>query len=66
MNFLTKDMIERSLWTGAEALAGLAITYLGSIPAWWAAPIALGIAAIKVNVLDRMAQAKSTKEAPAA
>lgn len=65
MNWLTKDMAERALWTGAQALAGLAAVALADISAWWAAPIALAIAALKTYVIDKYAQRSAAKEAAA-
>lgn len=58
---LTKNVLERAAWTGAQALIALAITYLGGVPAWWAAPIALLLSGVKTNIVDRMA---SRKEEP--
>lgn len=52
---LTKNTIERSLWTGVEALVALGITVLSSMSAWWAAPIALALAGIKTHILDHYA-----------
>jgi hypothetical protein len=57
VDWLSKNMINRSLWTGAQALAGLGLTYLAGIPAWWAAPVALLIAAVKTHVVDKRAAA---------
>jgi Mg/Co/Ni transporter MgtE len=54
-SLLSKNVLERALWTGAQVGLGLAVTYLASIPTWWAAPIALLLSAIKTNVVDRMA-----------
>lgn len=59
---LSKNVIERAGWTGAQALIGLAVTYLGDVPAWWAAPIALLLSAVKTNVVDRVT---ASKEVPA-
>lgn len=55
---LSKNVLERALWTGAQAVIALAITYLGSVPAWWAAPIALVLSAVKTNVVDAIAARK--------
>lgn len=54
-SLLTKNVLERAMWTGLQAVIALAITYLGGIPAWWAAPIALLLSAVKTNVVDHMA-----------
>lgn len=56
---LSKNTIERSLWTGAEALVALALTVLPGISAWWAAPIALVLAGLKTHVLDSLAHKSS-------
>lgn len=58
---LNKNVTSRALWTGAQVVIALGITYLGSIPAWWAAPIALLLSAVKTNVVDKVAG----KESPA-
>ncbi len=52
MNWMTKDMTERALWTGLQAVVGLGATALADIPAWWAAPIALLLSAVKTYVID--------------
>lgn len=52
---LSKNVLERAGWTGAQALIALTVTYLGGVPAWWAAPIALLLSAVKTNVVDRIA-----------
>lgn len=49
---MSKEVLTRAAWTLAEAALGLEITYLATIPAWWAAPIGGLLAAIKVHVLD--------------
>lgn len=48
----TKNMVERALWTGLQALLGLGVTWLASVPAWWAAPIALLLSGLKTKVID--------------
>lgn len=50
---MSKEVLIRALWTLAEAAAGVGITYLASISAWWAAPIGGLLAAIKVHILDK-------------
>jgi len=60
---LSKDTILRSLWTGLEAIVALAVVYLGSISAWWAAPIALALAGLKSHVLDVYAKRAQDKQA---
>lgn len=59
---LSKDTILRSLWTGLEAIVALAIVYLSSVSAWWAAPIALALAGLKSHVLDVYAKRAQDKE----
>jgi hypothetical protein len=49
-----KDLVERSGWTGAEALLAVAITELGDVSVWWAAPLALVLTAAKVWVHGRI------------
>lgn len=58
---LSKNVVERALWTGAQALVGLGVAYLASLPAWWAAPIALLLSAIKTNVIDAHNQRSSSQ-----
>lgn len=53
---LTKNVLGRALWTLAQAAIALAITDLADIRAWWAAPIAMGLSALKTNVVDRLAK----------
>jgi hypothetical protein len=64
-SLLNSNVAERALWTGAQALIALAVTYLGDVPAWWAAPIALALSAVKTNVVDRRAAKREAKEAEA-
>lgn len=59
---LTRNVLERALWTGAQALVGLGIAYLATIPMWWAAPIAVLLSAIKTNVIDH--SQKSSSQTP--
>lgn len=61
---LSKNVMERALWTGAQVGIGLAVTYLGGIPKWWAAPIALLLSAIKTNVVERMDQTEPRSSSP--
>jgi ABC-type antimicrobial peptide transport system permease subunit len=61
---LSKNVLERALWTGVQVGIGLAITYLGSIPVWWAAPIALMLSALKTNLVDRVSQTESKPSSP--
>jgi len=61
---LSKNVLERAAWTGLQALIALAVVYLGGISAWWAAPIALGLSAIKTNIVDRMAAPKAADLPP--
>lgn len=51
----TTNMVERALWTGLQALVGLGVTWLASVPAWWAAPIALLLSGLKTKVIDVLA-----------
>lgn len=52
---LNKNVLERALWTLAETGVALGVTTLGGVSAWWAAPLALVLSAVKTNVLDRLA-----------
>lgn len=49
-----KDLIERSGFTGLEAGLAIAITQLGEVSVWWAAPLALVLTAAKVWVHGRI------------
>ncbi|MFD3531979.1 hypothetical protein [Streptomyces sp. NPDC058664] len=49
-----KDLIERSGFTGLEAGVAVAITQLGEVSVWWAAPLALVLTALKVWVSGRI------------
>ena len=53
---LSKNVVERAAWTGAQALISLAVVELGNISVWWAAPLALVLSAVKTNVVDRLAK----------
>lgn len=43
----TWDLVERLGWTGAEAVAALAVTEFADLDVWWAAPLAAGFALLK-------------------
>jgi len=49
---LSKNVTSRALWTGAQVGIALAVTLLPGISAWWAAPIAVLLSAVKTNVVD--------------
>jgi hypothetical protein len=49
-----KDLLERSGFTGLEAGLAVAITQLGDVSVWWAAPLALVLTAAKVWVQQRI------------
>ncbi|MFB6423698.1 hypothetical protein ACFCXC_18420 [Streptomyces microflavus] len=51
---LLLDLAERSVWTGAQAALGVAVTDLADIPVWWAAPVALALASAKSWVAGRL------------
>lgn len=55
-----KDLLKRSGFTGLEAGLAVAITQLGDVSVWWAAPLALVLTAAKVWVQQRI---KAKKEA---
>lgn len=57
---ISKNLIERALWTGAQALIALAITYLTPLAAWWAAPIALLLSALKTYIIDKRVDDRPT------
>ncbi|WP_167367994.1 hypothetical protein [Streptomyces agglomeratus] len=50
MNYM--DIVERAGWTGAEAALAVAIVELGDVSLWWAAPLALVLAAAKTWVVN--------------
>lgn len=52
------DMAERAGWTGVEALLAVAITDLGDVSLWWAAPLAMVLTAAKVWVANRLKAAR--------
>lgn len=47
------DIVERAGWTGAEAALAVGVTALAGVSAWWAAPLALTLAAAKAWVVNR-------------
>lgn len=47
------DVVERAGWTGAEAALAVAVTELAEVSLWWAAPLALVLAAVKSWVVAR-------------
>ena len=47
------DIAERAGWTGAEAALAVGITELAGVSTWWAAPLALTLAAAKSWVVNR-------------
>ncbi|MFG3509665.1 hypothetical protein ACGF5F_29655 [Streptomyces sp. NPDC047821] len=47
------DIAERSGWTGAETALAVAVTSLAEVPVWWAAPLALVLAALKSFVVNK-------------
>ncbi|MFD5107137.1 hypothetical protein [Streptomyces cinereoruber] len=49
-----KDLVERSGFTGLEAALAVAITQLGEVSVWWAAPLALTLTAGKVWIQQRL------------
>ncbi|MGW7248807.1 hypothetical protein [Streptomyces decoyicus] len=51
---LKYDVFERALWTGAEGALGILVTSLADVSAWWAAPVALVLAAGKAWVAGRL------------
>lgn len=42
-----RDAAERVGYTALESAAGVAITMVTPLSVWWAAPIAMGLAAVK-------------------
>ncbi|MGP3636210.1 hypothetical protein ACTU45_23105 [Streptomyces sp. 24-1644] len=63
---LLLDAAERSGWTGAQAALGAGITELADIPIWWAAPVALVLAAAKSWVAGRLGRKGTASTLPAA
>lgn len=50
---LSKNVLERAAWTLVQAGIALGITELGQVSAWWAAPLAMLLSAVKTNIMDR-------------
>lgn len=50
---LNKDVLERAGWTLLQAAVALGITVLGGVSAWWAAPLAMVLSAVKTSLLNR-------------
>lgn len=55
-----KDLLERSGFTGLEALLAVAITELGDVSVWWAPSLAIVLTWAKVWVQQRL---RAKKEA---
>jgi hypothetical protein len=53
------DVAERAGWTGAEAALAVAIVDLADVSLWWAAPLALALAAAKSWVVARRKAAEA-------
>lgn len=53
------DIVERAGWTGAEAALAVGITGLAGVSTWWAAPLALTLAAGKAWVVNRRKASES-------
>lgn len=51
---LKYDAVERALWTGAEGALGILVAELADVSMWWAAPVALVLAAAKAWVAGRI------------
>lgn len=47
------DIVQRAGWTGAEVTLAVLITELADVNTWWAAPLALTLAAAKTWVVNR-------------
>lgn len=62
---LSKNVTSRALWTGAQVVIALALTLLPGVSAWWAAPIAVVLSAVKTNVVDKMTAPKAVTPATA-
>ncbi|NYI05262.1 hypothetical protein [Allostreptomyces psammosilenae] len=41
------DLLERTLWTAAQAAAGVLLVAVGDLPQWWAPVLAAALAAVK-------------------
>lgn len=54
------DIAERAGWTGAEVALAVAVTELAEVSTWWAAPLALSLAAAKTWVVNRRKAAEAT------
>ncbi|MFF9690216.1 hypothetical protein [Streptomyces sp. NPDC014623] len=65
MQKLPFDILERAGWTGAQAALGAAVTELADIPLWWAAPVALTLAAAKGWVAGRLGRKGTASTLPA-
>lgn len=50
------DAFERSFWTAVEFGVGLGIADLADLHVWWAAPIGVGLAALKAFAAKQLGQ----------
>lgn len=64
-NRFAPDAIERSAATTVQVVAGIWITTLADIDTWWAAPIALGLAALKALAAKHWGQPGTASALPA-
>ncbi|TXS35078.1 hypothetical protein [Streptomyces sp. t39] len=53
------DIAARAGWTGAEAALAVGVTELAQVSVWWAAPLALVLAAAKTWVVNRRKTAEA-------
>ncbi|GGZ28088.1 hypothetical protein [Streptomyces nitrosporeus] len=63
---LLLDLGERTAWTGAQAALGVAVVQLADVQVWWAAPVALALAAAKSWVAGRLGRKGTASTLPAA
>lgn len=61
---LKYDVFERALWTGAEGALGILVISLAGVSAWWAAPVALVLAAGKAWVAGRLGRSGTGSTLP--
>lgn len=58
------DMLERILWTTLQFGVGLGITETSSLDTWWAAPIGIGLAALKALAAKKLGQKNTASTLP--
>lgn len=59
------DALERIAWTALEGTVGLAVAAIADVGAWWALPIAVGLAALKALIAKQIGQPGTASTLPA-